>query len=411
MIPLLILLPFIFSLQLYTRHVLHSSSITISPSDIGAHLYVPNGTFDGVSIQNSSFVIDQYNITGKYIITTLQSQSTYVGNLTNPYIPPPPPPEMTEDEILQRADSFLVTYPPDTEATQLVLKTVNILPTSMENATSPSFLLIRQFEDFPIKKPSTVEISEMTTSQTVEFIGSSECSVQTNVALKPHDLSINAPIPPPSFVSTPHTIILEQCYYEIKIVELEAKTNFAFGFAICPYPPFRLPGYDEHSIGYFSSTGNVHLNNRGKGTPCGLPLIQGDTVGIGYRVIHLPKIRDHELIETVFYFTHNGVRIGDEFVGDGFFPDKIYPTVGATGNCTVKVTFGDTESVFYPVPIMEPAGDLVETIVNEPTSASEIRNQENLEEIVVDIGSEEIEMSDLRKSEISNNSGEFEENI
>ncbi|KAJ3253715.1 Rsp5p-dependent ubiquitination, sorting of cargo proteins at the multivesicular body [Boothiomyces macroporosus] len=296
----------------------------------------------------------------------------YIKYRKNPYIPPPPPPEMTEDEILQRADSFLVTYPPDTESTLLVLKTVNILPTSMENANSPSFLLIRQFEDFPIKKPSAVEISAMTDSQTIEFIGNTECSIQTNTPLKPHDLSISAPIPPPSFVSTPNTIILEQCYYEIKIIQLEPKTTFAFGFAACPYPPFRLPGYDEHSIGYFSSTGRVHLNNRGNGVGCGLPLIQGDTVGIGYRIIHLPKIRDHELIETVFYFTHNGVRIGDEFVGDGFFPDRIYPTIGATGNCTVQVTFGDPDAVFYPLPVEEITDTIDQANVHAPEQPDDI---------------------------------------
>ncbi|KAJ3321881.1 Rsp5p-dependent ubiquitination, sorting of cargo proteins at the multivesicular body [Boothiomyces sp. JEL0866] len=241
------------------------------------------------------------------------------------------------------ADRFMAIYPPDSQASILALQTND---TINKNQSGPTMLDLLQFEEFPcVEDLSVVNIGKMRSSgmQTIEFITNVECCIQSNSTLKPRLLNNVEPVPPPSFNES---FLLPECYYEVKVLSLVENSKIGIGFASCPYPPFRLPGYDSNSIGYHSHNGSVYLNNRGDGRSCGPAISIGDTLGIGYRLIELPKIGNHILHQTVFYFTHNGIRIGDEHVADGFFPDKIYPTIGATGYAKVEMKFGDVLKVF-----------------------------------------------------------------
>ncbi|KAJ3261481.1 Rsp5p-dependent ubiquitination, sorting of cargo proteins at the multivesicular body [Boothiomyces macroporosus] len=277
---------------------------------------------------------------------------------------------------LARADEFLALYQPDSEQAVVALNADCAIPVSMEGIENAiTMLLVRQFDDYEFEEPPFVKIGAMTKfgTQTIEFITEEECCIQANACLKPRDVFSNGPQPPPSFNSES---INQECYYELKIIS-NRDANISIGFSTCPYPPFRLPGYDLYSIGYHSSTGRVYLNDRKEvGIPCGTELKEGDVLGIGYRIIEYEKIGQHVINQTVFYFTHNGTRIGDEFVTDGFFPDKIYPSVGTTGDCTVSFNFGTPSEVFYPptqFSIQEsnfnPAGDLKDENLNIDTSA------------------------------------------
>ncbi|KAJ3269679.1 Rsp5p-dependent ubiquitination, sorting of cargo proteins at the multivesicular body [Terramyces sp. JEL0728] len=246
-----------------------------------------------------------------------------------------------------RADEFLAFYQPDSEEAILALNADCPIPESMEGVENAiTMLLVRHFDDYEFEDPPYVKIDKMTKygTQTVEFMTEQECCIQSNACLKPRDVFSNGPQPPPSFNSDS---INQECYFELKIL-LNNDSNISVGFTTCPYPPFRLPGYDLYSIGYHSSTGRVYLNDRKEvGIECGEELKEGDVLGIGYRIIEYKKIESHTINQTVFYFTHNGTRIGDEFVADGFFPEKIYPSVGCTGDCIVSLNFGTPKQVFY----------------------------------------------------------------
>ncbi|KAJ3269199.1 Rsp5p-dependent ubiquitination, sorting of cargo proteins at the multivesicular body [Terramyces sp. JEL0728] len=259
--------------------------------------------------------------------------------------------EMTALNTSTRAEAFSNTFPPDSEAAILHLNSTNATPISMQGLDKPTMMCVRQFPGFEFDgAPPSVDIQQMDIEsgiQIVEFITLQDCCIQSNSCLKPRVFGNESPQPPPSFDDGPTEF--KEAYFEVKLLEkLLQAAKVSIGFATLPHPPFRLPGCDYDSIGYQSDTGNVNLNNRGKGVQCGPEMQIGDIVGIGYRIIELPKIGDHILNQTVFYFTHNGVRIGDEYITDGFYPDKIYPTIGSNGNCRLELNFGNVDRAFEP---------------------------------------------------------------
>ncbi|KAJ3275999.1 Rsp5p-dependent ubiquitination, sorting of cargo proteins at the multivesicular body [Terramyces sp. JEL0728] len=242
------------------------------------------------------------------------------------------------------ADNFLTTYMVDLESTARAVKQYTRVPASMEKSQfKHTMLMPRIFPDFPFQKEPIVEISEMyrVGRQIVSFNTVQECSIQCSSILKPRVFKDKAPQPPPSFELTSDSL---SAYFEVALVKRNASARIGFGFATCPYPSFRLPGHDSLSIAYHSSLGRVYVNSREGGRACGFPMKEGDTAGIGYRIITPPQ--ESVLSHLVFYFTYNGVRIGDEFSVYGFNPYKLYPTIGAEGVCTVEVYFGDLNTMF-----------------------------------------------------------------
>lgn len=242
------------------------------------------------------------------------------------------------------ADNFLTAYMTDLESTAQAVKAYTRIPPAMEKSQfKHTMLMPRIFPDFPFQKEPIVDISEMyrVGRQIISFSTVQECSIQCSSVLKPRVYKNESPQPPPSFESTSNLL---SAYFEVTLVKREPGARIGFGFATCPYPTFRLPGHDSLSIAYHSSLGRVYLNSREGGKACGFPMKEGDTAGIGYRIITPPG--ESVLPHLVFYFTYNGVRIGDEFSVYGFNPYKLYPTIGAEGVCTVEVYFGDLNSMF-----------------------------------------------------------------
>ncbi|KAL1925641.1 uncharacterized protein VTP21DRAFT_524 [Calcarisporiella thermophila] len=138
-----------------------------------------------------------------------------------------------------------------------------------------------------------------------------ECCVQTNL-----------PVPK----------MQEVYYWEAKMMELPLESTVAVGFATKPYPPWRLPGWNRHSIAYFSDTGEKHINSPFRGRVCGPPFYQGDVVGVGYR----PRTG------TIF-FTRNGKKLEDGITGVRY---NLFPTIGSDGPCVVHVNFGQAGFVY-----------------------------------------------------------------
>ncbi|KAJ3253713.1 Rsp5p-dependent ubiquitination, sorting of cargo proteins at the multivesicular body [Boothiomyces macroporosus] len=253
----------------------------------------------------------------------------------------------TEQTAKYRADAFLAAYPPDSQAANEQLKNQQIPNISMVQ---------RNFYGFESDNSPDIYISEMIESvgiQVLEIKTKRECSLQCNAGLKQREFD-DYVSPPPSF----NRVECKGGFYQLGVIQMDPGAVIAIGFATCPHPNFRLPGYDNYSIGYHSS-GKVFINDRGK--DC-IPFKVGDTVGIGYREVDLPRISNHTLNQTVFYFTHNGSRFGDEYLTDGFYPEHIFPTVGTTRNCKIMLEFGDPQVVFNPIPVYdnEPSPCIVE---------------------------------------------------
>ncbi|SGZ57446.1 CIC11C00000005862 [Sungouiella intermedia] len=157
----------------------------------------------------------------------------------------------------------------------------------------------------------------------LNFFKNFECSAQTNL-----------PIPQ----------VNEVYYFESKIYSLPKpeETLISIGIGIKPYPWFRLPGRHTQSIAYDSDGFRRHNQPFKFNTESPFPkLIEGDVVGIGYRVRS----------GTVF-FTRNGKKVSELKLGGHIKNFKIphegqlYPVIGANNLCSVHVNIGQMGYVF-----------------------------------------------------------------
>lgn len=157
----------------------------------------------------------------------------------------------------------------------------------------------------------------------LNFFKKFECSAQTNL-----------PIPQTN----------EVYYFESKIYSMPKpdETLISIGIGVKPYPWFRLPGRHAHSICYDSTGFRRHNQPFKFETEAPFPkLIEGDVVGIGYRVRS----------GTVF-FTRNGKKVSELKLGGHIKNFKlphngqIYPIIGANNLCSVHVNVGQLGFVF-----------------------------------------------------------------
>ncbi|KAG0050633.1 Rsp5p-dependent ubiquitination, sorting of cargo proteins at the multivesicular body [Gryganskiella cystojenkinii] len=125
----------------------------------------------------------------------------------------------------------------------------------------------------------------------------------------------------------------EVYYWEVKMFEKSPQTTISIGVSTKPYPTSRLPGWNRHSVGYFSHNGQKYCNSPWSGYPYGPIYFEGDVIGCGYR----PRNGN-------IFFTRNGRRIEDAYTGFG--RTNLFPTVGATGPCVLHVNFGQSGFVF-----------------------------------------------------------------
>jgi hypothetical protein len=258
----------------------------------------------------------------------------------------PPPLHNRKDatrESLLRSNQYFQIFPIGSPIAFEMANRTAVIPSSMQSA--PVILTLmepRQIPEFPwIGYIPIVNIESMdyvSGIQTVVFQTNQDVSIQTNQPLLPHQNPDVA-----SFYSGPS--MPDNVFYTIFIKSMDQSATIAAGFASCPYPPFRLPGWDPYSIAYHSDDGAVFMNDTNYGHHLGKTLCAGDTLGIGYYV-------NTELdgkITCIFYFTVNGVRLAQDFSDGTFIPSQIYPTIGCDGNCELEVKFGNVERVFFPV--------------------------------------------------------------
>ncbi|ORX85377.1 SPRY-domain-containing protein [Basidiobolus meristosporus CBS 931.73] len=160
-----------------------------------------------------------------------------------------------------------------------------------------------------------------------EFEASSEVNVivqdRTEVAFYggEHCVQTNLPLPRREAVY----------YFEVKMFEKPESTSVGVGVATKPFPSWRFPGRNRHSVGYHSN-GRKYCNDPLKGKSYGIPFHEGDVIGCGYR----PQ-------SGTIFFTRNGVRLGNAVAGVHL---NIFPTIAANGPCNLQVNFGQLGFVF-----------------------------------------------------------------
>ncbi|GAA5856959.1 hypothetical protein JCM8547_008485 [Rhodosporidiobolus lusitaniae] len=203
-----------------------------------------------------------------------------------------------------RAKAWQLSYPPNSQPSEITLSQFLSIQEKGVSAWS--------FEPDYESNPSCVVVQRTEITFLDSTAADEPCSVLSNL-----------PVPK-----------LNECYYwECKMFELPPGTGVSVGFATRPYPSFRLPGHSPHSLAYHSPDGFLSASHPFLSRSYGPPLLEGDTLGIGYR----PRTG------TVF-FTRNGRNLGDAFVG--FNKYNVFPTVGATGPASVHVNLGQAGFVF-----------------------------------------------------------------
>ncbi|GEQ66884.1 hypothetical protein JCM33374_g547 [Metschnikowia sp. JCM 33374] len=151
----------------------------------------------------------------------------------------------------------------------------------------------------------------------LNFFKKFECSAQTNL---------------------PMPMTNDVYYFESKIYSLPnpEETIISIGLGIKPYPWFRLPGRHIHSVSYDSDGQRRHNQPFPFLGEAPFPkLIEGDVVGVGYRV------RTGSI-----FFTRNGKKLSESKIGGHIKNFKIeqkgqiYPIIGANNLCSVHVNVG-----------------------------------------------------------------------
>lgn len=112
-------------------------------------------------------------------------------------------------------------------------------------------------------------------------------------------------------------------YFEVKVFKYPSKSNsiFTIGLITPPYPYFRMPGYNKHSLAY-ESTGKLRISNPFYANTLLPKLEEGDVVGFGYR-----------FRSGTIFITHNGKKLLDLTENIGV---DLFIGLGAMNACYTK---------------------------------------------------------------------------
>lgn len=137
--------------------------------------------------------------------------------------------------------------------------------------------------------------------------------------------SPTAPHPRPRYTHYYEVIIVSNPYYD--------STCLAVGLTTRPYPLFRMPGWNRHSVGWHSDDGNKFCDDAHGGLEFSDGFgEEGDVIGCGY----VPA-------DGAVFFTKNGRMVGEAFRGLRHY---YFPSFGADGPVTVKFNFGRERFTF-----------------------------------------------------------------
>ncbi|CAG8523082.1 19115_t:CDS:2 [Gigaspora margarita] len=178
-------------------------------------------------------------------------------------------------------------------------------------------------------------VTVMDESKIIKFTKRLDSMIQTNypffIPQTEGDVVYEAPFGQPE--TMPHRQGQMLHYFEVTILANPDPRNtiIAVGLATKPYPSFRLPGWNIHSVGFHSNGKKYNDSYRGYEYSQAWGNA-GDTIGCGYN----PDVGH-------VFFTKNGQFLGNAFMG---IRHVWFPTIGSNGPCTIKTNFGDGEDEY-----------------------------------------------------------------
>ncbi|KAL0634851.1 hypothetical protein Q9L58_006211 [Maublancomyces gigas] len=128
----------------------------------------------------------------------------------------------------------------------------------------------------------------------------------------------------------------KQIYFEISIGSLPPDSTVAVGFVGCPYPGFRLPGWNRASLGVHSDDGRRYCNDSYGGKDFTQPFGAGATVGIGMVFSTAGPGSGVEV-----YFTRDGQKAGGWQLDEETDAELDWnATEGLDGSCDIYAAIG-----------------------------------------------------------------------
>ncbi|CAF9932726.1 MAG: hypothetical protein GOMPHAMPRED_006650 [Gomphillus americanus] len=160
-------------------------------------------------------------------------------------------------------------------------------------------------------------------------------------------------------------------YYELKIESMKRLPNgedssVALGYAVAPYPTWRMPGWQRGSFAVHSDDGSRFTSHDGGGFDFTTPIKTGEVIGLGV-CFSTPEFRSDNLgksgaqpLKGEVFFTRNGRPSGGWDIQEGldnnegwradFLDGKwdLYAAIGTYGDVQVSVSFGAQQWQFDP---------------------------------------------------------------
>ncbi|KAK8100224.1 Dual specificity protein kinase splA [Apiospora kogelbergensis] len=94
-------------------------------------------------------------------------------------------------------------------------------------------------------------------------------------------------------------------YYEVNFLkDSRQEISMALGFAVPPYPGFRLPGWHRGSLAVHGDDGHKYINDRWGGKDFTQPFKRGETVGIGMKFVPLKN----DGVSVKIFMTRDGIH-------------------------------------------------------------------------------------------------------
>eukprot|EP00123_Amoebidium_parasiticum_P012859 comp21620_c0_seq1/m.30324 comp21620_c0_seq1/g.30324 ORF comp21620_c0_seq1/g.30324 comp21620_c0_seq1/m.30324 type:complete len:428 (-) comp21620_c0_seq1:732-2015(-) len=126
-------------------------------------------------------------------------------------------------------------------------------------------------------------------------------------------------------------------YFEVHIEKIAEGVVAGVGYASKPYPPFRLPGLEPHSVAIHTDKGEIRASRSANGKErmigAARRLVEGDVIGCGYTVSSSTPGQAHA------FFTLNGIRLPHTTRPEHPLGTETYACVGANGSCVLTYNF------------------------------------------------------------------------
>ena len=160
-------------------------------------------------------------------------------------------------------------------------------------------------------------------------------------------------------------------YYELKIENMKKLPSgddsmVAMGYAVAPYPTWRMPGWQRGSLAVHSDDGSRFTSHDGGGFDFTTPIKTGEVIGLGV-CFSIPEFRPDRLgksgaqpLKGEVFFTRNGRPSGGWDIQEGLNQDEgwradfldgkwdLYAAIGTYGEVEISVYFGAHQWQYDP---------------------------------------------------------------